>query len=938
MNVDSLPACQVGNLISIISKNSADGLRIVHLNIQSYFHHIDELRIDLRRQVPDIILISETWLKSWHLDGMLCIEGYKLVRNDRSDEKRGGGVGLLIKEGLKFNIILKSSFTERMSEFIIVEVVCESSKILVACVYNPHKSCSMSNFMECLEQLSSKYIEIVVGGDINLNLMDDADFKVRNFLLQVDSLGMSIVNTSSPTHFQGAPTLLDIFMVSKVDTVLQYQQLSAPGYSKHDLIFMVYAFCSSEITDNTFSFRDFGRINYEALRNDVIKTGWNAFLTLPLGSCVEAMEHQINNLYDLHVPIITRKRSSGSNQWMTREIMELRADRDKAFKLWKRSRLLADVDSYKEKFICIRNLTNSKIQVAKKEYYQRRLDPNLPTKDLWKNLKSIGVSSKTNDKCSIPPNELISSFFPAPQQTSLSAPTSSRSAPEFIFEAVSTVDVILAIASLKSTATGLDCVSLKFFKVILPLIITFFTDVINRCFLEGDFPSTWRRAKVIAVPKKSGNTFRPISLLPCLSKGVEKLAAIQITDHVHQHKLFNRFQSGFRKHHSCKTAVLQVYDDIRRSTDQNRIAILVLIDFSRAFDTVNHSLLLGKLKNRFGFSDCALLFVNSYLDNRKSIIFSNGSQSSEVSNPCGVPQGSILGPLFFCLYCEDMDSNFNHVNAHYYADDTQLYLDCAPEDFKRAIDRINSDLEKLTSWSTSNYLGINAKKSQCIVFSRKILDIESLPKVQINGECLSFVSKINNLGILMRSDLSWDDEIKKRSASVFVGLRQLWCLANVLPVQTKSLLAKSLLGHNFISSDVVMGELSYANLRRLQGAFNGMVRFVFNLRKFDHISHVSCELFGLPLKEYLRYRRQIFLFKLIMYKQPTYLFEKLSFFSSVRLRQNIHLERYNFLGSEKSFYVSDVIFWNQLPRSLKQCVSVDAFKSKLLVFMKQSVL
>lgn len=106
--------------MSIISRNSEKGLRIVHLNIQSYFHHIDELRSDLQRHVPDIILISETWLKSWHVEGMLTINGYQLIRNDRCDEKRGGGVGMLIKKGMKFKIISKSSFTDGMCEFIMV--------------------------------------------------------------------------------------------------------------------------------------------------------------------------------------------------------------------------------------------------------------------------------------------------------------------------------------------------------------------------------------------------------------------------------------------------------------------------------------------------------------------------------------------------------------------------------------------------------------------------------------------------------------------------------------------------------------------------------------------------------------------------------------------------------------------------------------------------
>lgn len=118
---------------------------------------------------------------------------------------------------------------------------------------------------------------------------------------------------------------------------------------------------------------------------------------------------------------------------------------------------------------------------------------------------------------------------------------------------------------------------MKFLKMILPFVLDFLTDVINRCFLESNYPSSWKRAKVIAVPKKSGNSFRPISLLPILSKVAEKLAAKQITEHITSNRLSNCFQSGFSKYHSCKTAVLQVSDDIRRAMDRNRITVVTLL-------------------------------------------------------------------------------------------------------------------------------------------------------------------------------------------------------------------------------------------------------------------------------------------------------------------------------------------------------------------------
>lgn len=245
------------------------------------------------------------------------VDNYKLLRNDRSDSIRGGGVAVLLKKSLKFNLISMSSYSEGMCEFIIIEVIIKTSKILLACVYNPHKSYSLENFLVAMRELTSIFNHIIVGGDFNLNLLDCCDAKVLDFHVQIDSLGLSIVNTTTATHFQGCPTLIDLFLVSNINSVIQYQQLCAPGYSKHDLIFLIYESVFKSSNDTTFSYRNYRLINQSTLCQDVLNTNWNSCLYLPLGQCVQQMELFVNNLFDLHVPVTTRKRVSRLNQWMT---------------------------------------------------------------------------------------------------------------------------------------------------------------------------------------------------------------------------------------------------------------------------------------------------------------------------------------------------------------------------------------------------------------------------------------------------------------------------------------------------------------------------------------------------------------------------------------------------------------------------------------------
>lgn len=304
-----------------MSKHFLHGLKIIHINAQSLYQHLDDLRCDLQNKIPDVVMVSETWLKSWHNDSMLHIEGYRILRNDRRDQKRGGGVAIYLRKDLKYSIISKSSYCEGFCEFIITEVTKDFNKILIACVYNPHKTHSIFNFFDVLNPFTAKYKEIVTGGDFNLNLLDFSDGKVSEFKSLINSVGLCVVNSSNPTHFQGTPSLLDVFLVSNIPQVLRYQQLSAPSYSHHDLMFLLYNIPCSRSEKHEITFRDFRKINVDALFSDVLNIQWMDGLMLSLDECVCFMENNIVSLFDKHVPVLSKRCNPKSNPWMTKEIM-----------------------------------------------------------------------------------------------------------------------------------------------------------------------------------------------------------------------------------------------------------------------------------------------------------------------------------------------------------------------------------------------------------------------------------------------------------------------------------------------------------------------------------------------------------------------------------------------------------------------------------------
>lgn len=890
--------------------------------------HIDELRCDLSSKTPDAVFISETWLKSSHPDAVLAVNGYKLFRNDRADDKHAGGVAILLKKQYNARILSKSTVYGE-SEFILIDITLPSTNILLGCVYKPPNCSHLLNFFDVMDNFCGRYQHIIICGDLNINLLKSSNLS-SEYLATVSGLGLEIVNTELPTHFQGEPTLLDHLLVSEANRITKYQQLSVPYFSKHDLILAVYDVPSINDNCEFYSYRDFKNIDINALSSTMYSCNFSPLLMLPIDDAITYFQDQINNVFDTHAPMVTKKKVDPMTPWMTSEVLHLRRRRDEAFRKFKLLSNPTEKANQRNIFNNLRNKVVSCIRNAKIKFYAKTFNNNLSTKQLWKNLRNNGVNNKPQVECSICSNELASVFFPVFHPSWDSSVVKERTTPSFSFGMVTVNEVLVALSSIQSNAIGLDGISLKFFKVILPSVINFFTDFLNRCLLNSHFPMAWKISKVIPVPKGSSDEFRPISLVPGLSKSCEKLMCDQISKFLEDHKLLSQYQSGFRKNHSCKTATLHVSNQIGKAIDQNKIAFLILIDFSKAFDTIIHQQLLRKLQLRFGFSSEALKLMSSYLDQRKSVVVNNNIRSDEIANNIGVPQGSILGPLLFSMYAEDMEDIFQFVSPHFYADDTQLLTSCHPNDITSTIDNINKDLQNLLTWANANGLRINSNKSKCVVISRRPLDVSTVPAVSMGADVIKFEDKVLNLGIVMNSKLKWNDHIAKTTQTIYFGLRCLWNAAKLFPIKTKMDLVKSLLVPHLIYFDVIVGELDSRNFSTLERAFNSMVRFVYGLRKYDHISHVSKNIFGVGLREYLQCRRLMFMYNVIKTKKPPYLFEELTFLQSRRLRLNMVIPDFQYDQHQKSFFVFDTIKWNELSSDIKKSTSINVFKDKLL--------
>ena len=338
-----------------------------------------------------------------------------------------------------------------------------------------------------------------------------------------------------------------------------------------------------------------------------------------------------------------------------------------------------------------------------------------------------------------------------------------------------TVDITSRIIdSLKSkTSTGVDCISNKLLKFVRNVISEPLTIIINQMLNVGVFPDLLKISKVIPIYKKEDDTifsnYRPISLLPSISKNFEKAILEQLATYLDSNNLIHKHQYGFRKNHSTEYASLHLVDYLNYKMDKRRTPVNFYLDLSKAFDSLSHYILLDKLQH-YGLCDVALNLLKSYLTNRKQFVQYNEYSSDMKYSHNGVPQGFILGPLLFLVYINDLPNSSKLFNFLMYADDATLY--CRLEDItsKNKSDIINIELEGVHSWLKANRLALNVNKTKYMLFSKRKNNHPREINVKINNNDIQSVTEFNFLGLYLNSKLNWDTHvniiIKKISRAV----------------------------------------------------------------------------------------------------------------------------------------------------------------------------
>jgi retron-type reverse transcriptase len=364
----------------------------------------------------------------------------------------------------------------------------------------------------------------------------------------------------------------------------------------------------------------------------------------------------------------------------------------------------------------------------------------------------------------IPPKRVFSDFLNIPNAKS------------FFINPVTENEISGLITNKLKTEKSLGPNSVPTFllKLVPHIISKPLCTVINNSFKSGIFPDIFKVAKVIPIFKKGSlldfTNYRPISLLSNIGKLFEKAMHIRLYAFLEKFKCFYTHQYGFRANHSTTHALIEMTELIRKAIDDKYFACGVFVDLQKAFDTVDHSILLKKLEY-YGIRGVPLKWFISYLNNRTQFVAINDSKSTLVKCSNGVPQGSVLGPLLFLLYINDLHTSIKFATVYHFADDTNLML--INKSLKKINKHINHDLANLVQWLRSNKLFLNSNKTELIIFKSNKTKIYKHMNFRLSGKKIEPVNSIKYLGIKIDSNLSFLSQCKdlamklSRSNSMF---------------------------------------------------------------------------------------------------------------------------------------------------------------------------
>jgi len=944
-------------------------LRFAHLNARSVFGSpsVDKPTL-IQNYITDgnidILALSETWLRPDSLPATvnsITPESYCCMHVPRP-HGLGGGVAFIYRSSFEFRQITVGNFLS--CEVIAAKLILNSASYVFINFYRPPSSSIGSFFDEfssLLEDFATSPSEIYLSGDFNIRV-DTSESIAAQFLALLEIFGLE-QTVDFATHEDGHT--LDL-LIARKNTPCTISEL-VPTY----LTFSDHLAFSCQIDmpvpsrpkDISKKIRLFKLFDAAAFTRDLLNSGLRYVSDVSLDLYVNVFISTTCSILDRHAPRKTVKCSLRPNKsFFTSELRAEKRIKSNLESKWRKNKSLFNFTMYRSRARHFAGL----LRAAKKEYFKTLITKNADnSRKLWASLdKLIG-----NCKVKVLPTTVsetllakaFSKFFigkisnlanklrqkaavnPQLDFPSIAPPSMSS------FAMASEEEVRRVILQMNDATCDLDFIPTKKLKECIDGFIEPLTTIVNKCFSEGCFPDKFKHALVIpllkkhSLPKEELSSYRPVSNLSFVSKVIEKVIQLRLLNHINSSSALPVYQSAYRMFYSTETALLRVQNDLLLAVENKKVSALSLLDLSAAFDTVDHAILIDRLRIYFGIEGSALSLLKSYLTGRTQSVQIGGEASAPVLLSTGVPQGSILGPLLFSLYTAPLERLLiqNNVSFHFYADDTQIYMHFAANECSESLSRLCEVLEKVKQWFCINRLSLNSDKTEFILFGTKqqrskIGSDES--KLVFDGVDIKPADKVRNLGVIFDKELSMTDHVSRVCQISFLNIRNLRRVRSSLDFDSAKLLANAIVASRLDYCNSLLNGANKGLINKLQLVQNSLARVVVPaVKRRDHITPTLKQLHWLPVQQRILFKLGLMTFKVIKNQQPSYLADLLELLPvSNRRSSSKRLLKVPFVRTEtgrRSFYFASPSFWNSLPQELRDLDSELSFRKKLKTFL-----
>ena len=956
-------------------KHKTDCLKNFHYNVESFNTNGAKVAAYLKcfNFKYDIICLTEIRVYNPSIIQMEFPD-YHVYLDCKSSKK--GGVAILLKRN-KFNSINEIDLNDNFN--IKNHCTCKNCKtenrwlsikinnlnVIVGGVYR-HPKGNINHFNSALNniisQISDNTLAIVLG-DININLLSENNVKINEYLNNFLTSNF-IPCITLPTRIRNhSISLIDHIFIKNPRKLIQNKCSSGnliTDISDHLANFSFLDIKTPSINDRPYIrlFTDKRIKSFKENLNSEVSLVENCDF-LEINTTYDMFSDNYIKLFNKYFPYVKQSRKSFRDKpYITSGIKVSIKYKHKLYHKY----LNNPNDITEAAWKRYRNLTNSIIKKSQEMYYKKMIDShNNSSKNLWKTFGTIiNKNKQTHRKINEikigesiinEPKKIAESFnqFFSEIGMKLANKFQNNNTNEYkkyldnpaeqslLLYRISYIEIKEAISNLKnSNSSSHDEITSKFVKISSPLLIPALEKVFNLSITSGIYPSNLKVSKVIPIYKKgdskSINNYRPISILSTINKIFEKILHTRLTKYIEEFNLLYKYQFGFRKNHSTEHALVEIVDQIRFSIDNSQLTCGIFIDLSKAFDTVNHDILLGKLEH-YGIRGNALNLFKSYLSNRKQYTVIENNKSQICNIECGVPQGSVLGPLFFILFINDLPNCCPLGKVRIFADDTNVFFHC--NDVKVLVSTAKIIMTQLNSWFDINKLTLNTTKTSFTIFKSNRKKIENIPnKIDFANYTIERTTTIKFLGIILDEHLTWNQHIievcnkLKSLFHIFYNIRRYLSKENIKTLYYTLIYSRIKYGL------IVYGQASITKLNKIQTLQNRLLK-ILSSKKFRYSTdrlHDEFEI--LKVKDMVKQEVLTFVFNYFNNNLPDVFnnyYETLASGHGLNTRYGSFLIRkikHKTKIGAHTIKIQGPDLWNKLDNQLKSILHVKMFRNK----------